>query len=188
MTKALATPCFAAEHNLNRAEIARLREEVFLLESLMDMLPDSIYFKDRESRFTRVNRATAMLFGVEEPNEVIGRTDFDYFTDEHAAKAYRDEQEIVRTGLPLVNVEEKETKPAGSIRWVATTKMALRDTAGKIVGTFGVSRDISQRKQFEEQLEQQAFFDPLTRLLFWALFLFCLLLLFFWFLCVVGGV
>jgi len=171
MTKALATPFFAAEHNLNRAEIARLREEVFLLESLMDMLPDSIYFKDRESRFTRVNRATAMLFGVEEPNEVIGRTDFDYFTDEHAAKAYRDEQEIVRTGLPLVNVEEKETKPDGSIRWVSTTKMALRDTAGKIVGTFGVSRDISQRKQFEEQLEQQAFFDPLTRLPNRALFM-----------------
>src|SRR3569623_1777969 len=171
MTKALATPFFAAEHNLNRAEVTRLREEVLLLESLMDMLPDSSYFKDRESRFTRVNRAGAASFGLAEPCHAIGRTDFDYFTDEHAAQAYRDEQEIVRTGLPLVNVEEKETRPDGSVRWVSTTKMPLRDTAGKIVGTFGVSRDITQRKHFEEQLEQQAFFDPLTCLPNRALFM-----------------
>src|SRR3569623_3486836 len=171
MTKALATPFFAAEHNLNRAEVTRLREEVLLLESLMDMLPDSIYYKDRESRFSRVNRAGAASFGLGEPWHAIGRTDFDYFTDEHAAQAYRDEQEIVRTGLPLVNVEEKETRPDGSVRWVSTTKMPLRDTAGKIVGTFGVSRDISQRKHFEEQLEQQAFFDPLTTLPNRALFM-----------------
>jgi len=171
MTPAHANSAFADDHEPDRAEVTRLREEVFLLESLMDMLPDSIYFKDRESRFTRVNRAGAASFGLTEPCAAIGRTDFDYFTDEHAAQAYRDEQEIVRTGLPLVNVEEKETRPDGSVRWVSTTKMPLRDTGGKIVGTFGVSRDITQRKHFEEQLEQQAFFDPLTRLPNRALFM-----------------
>jgi diguanylate cyclase (GGDEF)-like protein/PAS domain S-box-containing protein len=170
MTQVLPTSLFA-DHDLDRAEIARLREEVFLLETLMDMLPDSIYFKDRESRFTRVNRAGAASYGLTDPCQAIGRTDFDYFTDEHAAQAYRDEQEIVRTGLPLVNVEEKETRPDGSVRWVSTTKMPLRDTAGKIVGTFGVSRDITQRKQFEEQLEHQAFFDTLTSLPNRALFM-----------------
>jgi len=169
MTQALASSLFPDDPS--RAELGRLREEVFLLETLMDMLPDSIYFKDRESRFTRINRAAAASFGLGEPGDALGRTDFDYFTDEHAAKAYRDEQEIVRTGLPLVNVEEKETRPDGSIRWVSTTKMPLRDTAGKIVGTFGVSRDISQRKHFEEQLERQAFFDPLTMLPNRALFM-----------------
>jgi len=171
MTPAQANSLFADDHEPDRAEVTRLREEVYLLETLMDMLPDSIYFKDRESRFTRLNRAGAASFGLSEPCHAIGRTDFDYFTDEHAAQAYRDEQEIVRTGLPLVNVEEKETRPDGSVRWVSTTKMPLRDTAGKIVGTFGVSRDITQRKQFEEQLEQQAFFDPLTRLPNRALFM-----------------
>src|SRR3569833_1379495 len=154
MTKALATPCFAAEHNLNRAEIARLREEVFLLESQMDMLPDSIYFKDRESRFTRVNRATAMLFGVEEPNEVIGRTDFDYFTDEPAAKAYRAEQEIVRTGLPLVNVEEKATKPDGSIRWVSPPKKALRDADTAMYRAKANGR--SRHQVFDVDMHQRA--------------------------------
>ena len=103
------------------AEMARLRDEVFLLETLMDNSPDSIYFKDLESRFTRINRYAAERFGVGEPAQAVGRTDFDYFTDEHATQAFRDEQEIVRTGLPLVNVEEKETKPDGGVRWVSTT-------------------------------------------------------------------
>ena len=153
------------------ADISRLREEVFLLETLMDTIPDSIYFKDRDSRFTRINRYAAARFGVAEPALAIGRTDFDYFTDEHATQAFRDEQEIVRTGIPLVNVEEKETTPGGGVRWVSTTKMPLRDTEGRIVGTFGVSRDITQRKEFEEQLEHQAFFDPLTQMPNRALFM-----------------
>ena len=101
----------------------------------------------------------------------MGHTDFDYFAEDHAVRAFRDEQEIIRTGLPLVNHEERESKPDGSVRWVSTTKMPLRDTDGKIVGTFGVSRDITQRKQFEEQLEKQAFFDALTGLPNRALFM-----------------
>jgi diguanylate cyclase (GGDEF)-like protein/PAS domain S-box-containing protein len=152
-------------------EIARLREEVFLLETLMDTIPDAIYFKDRASRFTRINPYAASHFGVADPNHAVGRTDFDYFTDEHATQAFRDEQEIVRTGLPLVNVEEKETRSDGTIRWVSTTKMPLRDTEGNIVGTFGISRDITLRKEFEEQLERQAFFDPLTQMPNRALFM-----------------
>jgi diguanylate cyclase (GGDEF)-like protein/PAS domain S-box-containing protein len=152
------------------AEIARLEEEIFLLETLMDNVPDSIYFKDRQSRFTRVNRYAAARFGIASPALAVGRTDFDYFTDEHAAQALRDEQEILRTGQPLVNVEEKETSADGGVRWVSTTKLPLRDRQGNIVGTFGISRDITQRKQAEEQLERQAFYDPLTDLPNRALF------------------
>ena len=152
------------------AEIARLEEEIFLLETLMDNVPDSIYFKDRDSRFTRINRYAAERFGVADPALAVGRTDFDYFTDEHAAKAFRDEQEIVRTGRPLVNVEEKETKPGGGVRWVSTTKLPLRDRDGNITGTFGISRDVTKRKRAEELLERQAFFDALTGLPNRALF------------------
>jgi len=152
-------------------DVLRLKEEIFLLETLMDTIPDSIYFKDRQSRFTRINRYCAQRFGIADPAQAIRRSDFDYFTDEHAAQAFRDEQEIVRTGQPLVNVEERETMSDGTVRWVSTTKMPLRDTLGKIVGTFGVSRDISQRKEFERQLEHQAFFDPLTQMPNRALFM-----------------
>jgi diguanylate cyclase (GGDEF)-like protein/PAS domain S-box-containing protein len=150
--------------------IGQLREEIFLLETLMDNVPDAIYFKDRQSRFTRVNRHAAAGYGIGSPAEAVGRTDADYFTDEHAAKALHDEQEIIRTGKPLVNVEEKETLPEGEVRWVSTTKLPLRDRGGHIVGTFGISRDITHRKKAEELLRRQAFYDPLTGLPNRALF------------------
>ncbi len=147
-----------------RAALRELREEIFLLETLMDTIPDSIYFKDRESRFTRVNRYTAVRLGVSDPAQVVGKTDFDFFTTEHAEQAFRDEQQIVRSGKPIVGLEEKETLPGGAIRWVSTTKMPLRDTNGTIIGTFGISRDITEKKRAEEQLERQAFYDLLTQL------------------------
>jgi diguanylate cyclase (GGDEF)-like protein/PAS domain S-box-containing protein len=154
-----------------RDEILRLEEEIFLLETLMDNVPDSIYFKDRESRFTRINRYAAERFGIADPVLAVGRTDFDIFAEEHAAKALRDEQEILRTGRPLVGLEEKEIKPDGGVRWVSTTKLPLRARDGAIVGTFGISRDITQRKLAEAQLERQAFFDALTGLPNRALFM-----------------
>jgi PAS domain S-box-containing protein len=82
----------------------------------------------------------------------VGKTDFDFFTAEHAQEAYRDEQEIIRTGQPIVGKEEKETWPDGHVTWLLTTKMPLRDANGEIIGTFGVSRDITERKQTEEAL------------------------------------
>ena len=151
-------------------EIPQHEDGNFLLETLMDNVPDTIYFKDRDSRFTRVNRYAAARFGIASPALAVGRTDFDFFTDEHAAQALRDEQEIIRTGQPLVNVEEKETLPNGEIRWVSTTKLPLRDRQGNIVGTFGISRDISERKRAEEQLQRRAFYDLLTDLPNRALF------------------
>ncbi|HSY41564.1 MAG TPA: EAL domain-containing protein, partial [Polyangia bacterium] len=128
-------------------------------------------FKDLQSRFTCINRYQAARFGIASPALAVGRTDFDFFTDEHAAQALRDEQEIIRTGQPLVNVEEKETLANGEFRWVSTTKVPLRDRQGNIVGTFGISRDITERKKAGEQLQRQAFYDPLTDLPNRALFL-----------------
>ena len=120
----------------------------------MDNLPDVIYFKDRESRFTRINLAHANAFGLSNPDEAIGKSDFDFFTAEHAQEAFRDEQEIIRTGQPMVGKEEKETWPDGRVTWVSTTKMPLRDPHGDIIGTFGVSCDITQRKRAEDQLRK----------------------------------
>ena len=153
------------------AAVRDMRDEILLLETLMDTIPDSIYFKDRESRFTRVNRYTAERFGLRDPADLIGKTDYDFFTLEHAEKAFRDEQEIIRSGRPVVAVEEKETLPDGGIRWVSTTKMPLRDSTGAVIGTFGISRDITDKKLVEEQLERQAFYDRLTELPNRSLFL-----------------
>jgi sigma-B regulation protein RsbU (phosphoserine phosphatase) len=129
-----------------------LARERFLLKTLMDNLPDHIYFKDRESRFIAVNRAMTTLFGLEDPAEVLGKTDADLFAPEHAQAALRDEQEILHTGQPLVNMEEKETWPDGHETWVSTSKLPLRDPNGHIIGTFGLSRDITEKKRAEGKL------------------------------------
>jgi len=125
------------------AELLQLRDDVLLLEMVMDDLQETIYFKDRQSRFTHINRYAAVHYGIMNPALAVGRTDFDFFTDEHAHQALRDEQQIIETGEPLVSVEEQETLPGGKSRLVRTTKLPLLDPGGAIVGTFGLSRNIS---------------------------------------------
>jgi diguanylate cyclase (GGDEF)-like protein/PAS domain S-box-containing protein len=145
-------------------------QPAFFLGILLDTIPDNIYFKDVQSRFTRISRHMATWLGLADPLEALGKTDFDFFTSEHAEQAFRDEQDIIRTGVPLVNVHEKETFPDGSVRWVSTTKMPLRDPGGRIIGTFGISRDITEYKRIAEQLERHGLYDALTNLPNRALF------------------
>jgi PAS domain S-box-containing protein len=137
-----------------RAE-AELKEERHLLQTLMDNLPDTIYFKDRASQFIRINTALANKFELSHPAQAVGKTDFDFHSAEHAQKARSDEQEIIRTGQPLVGKEEQVTRPDGSMPWFSITKMPLRDANGNIIGTFGVSRDITIRKRAEAALKEE---------------------------------
>ena len=130
---------------------AALEHERFLLRTLMDNLPDRIYFKDAQSRFLRNSRAHLERFGLTDASQAIGKSDFDFFTEEHARKAYDDEQQIIRSGQPITT-EEKETWPDGSVTWALSTKLPLRDEQGQTIGTFGISRDITARKNAEEAL------------------------------------
>jgi PAS domain S-box-containing protein len=134
-----------------RAEEALLREQA-LMRALMDTIPDAIYFKDAQSRFLRVSNALVVKHALGEREHVLGKTDFDFFREEHARKSFEDEQNIIRTGQPLVNIEEKETWPDRPDTWVSSTKLPLRDQAGRIVGTWGISRDITERKRAEVAL------------------------------------
>ena len=118
----------------------------FLLHNLMESMTDNIYFKDTESRFIMVNKRFCDWFGIAE-KDILGKSDFDLFAKAHAQQAYDDEQRIIATGVPLLGVEEMETWADGRITWVSTTKMPLKGPDGKIVGTFGVSRDISDHKE-----------------------------------------
>jgi PAS domain S-box-containing protein len=132
---------------------ATFQREHDLLHAVMDNVPDAIYFKDAESRFLRLSRALAKRFGLSDPARAVGKTDADFFTEEHARQALADEQEMVRTGHPVVGLEEKETWPDGHETWASTTKMPLRDKDGAIIGTFGISRDITARKHVEQELK-----------------------------------
>jgi len=132
----------------------KLIKEQYLMHNLMDNLPDHIYFKDRESRFIRVNSTQAQMFGIKDPENLVGKTDFDFFSEEHAKQAYDDEQAIILTGQPVIK-EERETWTDRPDTWVYTTKVPLLNDDGQVVGTFGISRDITDRKQAEEEIKRK---------------------------------
>jgi len=134
--------------------LATLIQERSLLEALMDNTPDHIYFKDAECRFIMISRAHAVSFGLTDPADAIGKTDFDFFTEEHARPAFEDEQGIMRTGRPIVGLEEKETYLNGEEYWASTTKLPRTDASDRTIGTLGISRDITQRRRAEETLRE----------------------------------
>ncbi len=122
-----------------------LQHERYLLGELMANSTEAIYFKDRDSRFLRVNRCVSDRFGLLGPRDVIGRSDADFFAPEHAQQARADEAEVMRTGQPITRTEQ-EIWPDGRVTWALTSKLPLRDAAGQIVGTFGVSHDVTELK------------------------------------------
>ena len=138
-----------------QAEEALKREQA-LFTDLVSTIPDQIYFKDRQSRFIRINDAVAKRFGLRSPDEAVGKTDFDVFSEEHARQAYEDEQRIMSTGDPLIGLVEKETWPDGHVTWDSSTKVPLRDADGNITGLVGISRDITEHKRDEDGVRMSA--------------------------------
>lgn len=134
--------------------IQDLEKEKFMFRAFLDTVPDNIYFKDRKSRLTLISQAMIDWFGAKDIFDVIGKTDFDIFTGEHAHQAFDDEQELMSSGIPLINKEEKETWEDGTITWVSTSKVPIKDNNGKISGLVGISRDITDKKEVESNLQR----------------------------------
>jgi PAS domain S-box-containing protein len=131
-----------------------LADNGFLLSALLDQLQGAVYFKDLQGRFVLINRILAKALNVGSPAEAAGKSDFDFFTEEHASQAFADEKEIVRTGQPVLDKEEKETWPDGRITWASTTKIPLRNKDGRVIGTFGISRDVTENRRMRETLTE----------------------------------
>lgn len=133
--------------------LADYEQEKYLFHTLLDHLPDFIYFKDRDSRFLRVSRMLAEQMGLSDPTDAIGKCDFDFHQEDYAQAAREDELKLMDSGQEVLGREEHAVWPDGRTTWVATTKLPMRDESEKVVGTFGLSRDITEMKEANEALE-----------------------------------
>lgn len=143
---------YAVERFRSEAQLSRERD---LLNMLLDNIPDRIYFKDRQSRFIRINRTLMKLFRLNRPEEAYGLSDADFYDAEHAREALADEVRVMEKGEPVLNKVEYEVLHDGTPMWSLTTKLPMRDRNGGIVGTCGISREITDLKEMETTLENE---------------------------------
>jgi PAS domain S-box-containing protein len=135
-------------------EYVALRRISAAFETVMKTATERIFFKDRNSRFVRASQAHVTHLGASHLRELRGKTDLDFFSEEHALAAAQDEQAIVRSGESIINKEEKETYPNGTVTWALSSKMPWRDKEGNIIGIMGVSRDVTELKQAKHEAAQ----------------------------------
>lgn len=133
---------------------AALERERFLLTSLMENIPDNIFFKDCDGRYLRINRAMSERLGLESPEDAVGKTARDFFGEEYTARIRQDELAIVRTGEPVVGEEELVHWPNGTHTWVSVIQMPIREHDGTIAGMFGLSHDISDQKLAQQAMRE----------------------------------
>ena len=126
------------------------------VQALIDRLPDNLWVKDVSSRFVIANQATAKYVGVARPADLIGKTDFELLPIELATKFFADERQIVRSGQPMIDIEEYAFDRSGGKTWVLTTKVPLRNDSDEIFGVAGISRDITERKLADALRDGQA--------------------------------
>src|SRR5690606_15109859 len=133
-------------------EMRKVQENLNLEKSmfnvLMEYLPDRITYKDRQSRILRINQAKAAKFRMS-PEEMVGKTDYDFFSKEHADKAFHEEQELIRTGTPILDKEERTVFANGDINWASTSRIPFRDEMNRTVGMFIATKDITRLKKAE---------------------------------------
>jgi PAS domain S-box-containing protein len=130
-----------------------LEREQYLMRTLMDTIPDNIWFKDKEGRFLRANKAQARLLRVSDPSDLQNKTDFDFFSEEHAKMAFDQEITIINGGPAIVGNDELLTYPDREPDWFSVTKLPLLDENGIVIGTYGLARDITERKRAEQELQ-----------------------------------
>ena len=125
-----------------------------LVSAFLENFPDFVYFKDRDGRFLAVSKSKLHRNGLADPAEIVGKTDFDFFHAKHAQHAKHNEDEVMRTGAPILNQAERLTWSDGRQSWALSSKLPLRGDDGEIVGTFGITKDVTESKQTELALEK----------------------------------
>lgn len=127
----------------------QLAQEKALLDALMLNIPDFVYFKDTNSQFIRISKSMVKLFKAQTPEDLIGKSDFDFHSKEHAQIAFNEEKAIMTSQNPIVDHVVHEQFDDGREQWVSTTKMPLFNDHGEVVGVWGISKIVTELKQAE---------------------------------------
>ena len=144
----------AAANKYKQAEDPTLQKRT-LLRTLIDNLPDVIYVKDRESRKILSNAADLRIMGKQSEAEVLGKNDFEFFPEEVAKKFFEDDQQVIKTGKPVLNREEYFIDPKGEKRWLLTSKLPIKDEEDNVTGLLGIGRDITTMVQSHQDLQKE---------------------------------
>jgi PAS domain S-box-containing protein len=147
--------CGARQVNCHDNSAAQKHDPIDIFDFLLENTPDQIYFKDRRGRFLRASRAVAELLGASSAKDLIGKTDFDFWSVETARGTAADEQRIMKTREPLVGKIERLVHRDGKISWDYTTKLPLLDTRGEVIGICGINKDFTAVKCLQDALEEE---------------------------------
>jgi PAS domain S-box-containing protein len=147
--------CGARQVNCHDNSASQEHDPIDIFDFLLENTPDQIYFKDRRGRFLRASRAVAELLGASSAKDLIGKTDFDFWSVETARGTAADEQRIMKTREPLVGKIERLVHRDGRISWDYTTKMPLLDTRGEVIGICGINKDFTAMKCMQDALEEE---------------------------------
>lgn len=146
-------------------EMSRVREEEQLMQkelskekalfsNFLNSVPDVVFFKDVNGRFIRVSKSLLRYHDCSDEEAILGKTNFDLFNDQHSTKVHADEMNIIRTGEGVFNIIEQQQMADGSVVWFNASKLPLLNASGEVMGTFGISRDITEMKNMEEELQK----------------------------------
>lgn len=135
-------------------ELRRVQGELIALREVIDSIPHRVFWKDRNCVWMGGNRNLARDCRVESPRDLVGRTDHDFFAKEHADFFQKCDREVMERGEPLLDIEEPQARPDGSLAYLLTSKVPLRNPAGEVIGMAGIYVDITDRKRLEQERQE----------------------------------
>jgi PAS domain S-box-containing protein len=147
--------CGARQADLHDNSVSQEVDPNVIFNFLLENTPDQVYFKDRRGRFLRASRSVAELMGAASAKDLIGKTDFDFWSMETAREAAADEQRIMKTREPLVGKIERLVHPDGRVSWDYTTKLPLLDARGEVIGIYGINKDFTAIKSMQDALAEE---------------------------------
>lgn len=162
--KVIGTTGFARNITERKKAEEAIAHEKNLLRTLIDNLPDSIYFKDTDGRKILTNKADIDFIGADNEKMVLGKKDSEIYPGHLAEQYERDDRQVIEQGLPVINREEMVEDNRGTKRWLLTSKIPLKKKDGEVIGLVGIGRDITDRKNLESKLLNLAHYDTLTAL------------------------